>query len=31
VTTAEAGTFVAKLSELATGGVRLLFADVEEA
>jgi uncharacterized protein (TIGR02118 family) len=30
VTTAEAGAFVAKLSELATGGVRLLFADVEE-
>ena len=30
VTTAEAGAFVAKVSELATGGVRLLFADVEE-
>jgi uncharacterized protein (TIGR02118 family) len=31
VTTEEAGAFVAKVRELATGGVRLLFADVEEA
>ncbi|TQF02406.1 EthD family reductase [Kitasatospora acidiphila] len=30
VTTEEAGAFVAKLRELATGGVRLLFTDVEE-
>jgi uncharacterized protein (TIGR02118 family) len=30
VTTEEAGAFVAKVFELATGGVRLLFADVEE-
>jgi len=31
VTTEEAGAFVSKAFELATGGVRLLFADVEEA
>ncbi|ARF53421.1 EthD family reductase [Streptomyces gilvosporeus] len=31
VTTEEAAAFVAKAFELATGGVRLLFADVEEA
>ena len=31
VTTQEASAFVGKVSELATGGVRLLFADVEEA
>jgi uncharacterized protein (TIGR02118 family) len=31
VTTEEASAFVSKVSELATGGVRLLFADVEEA
>ncbi len=30
VTTEEAGAFVSKVFELATGGVRLLFADVEE-
>lgn len=30
VTTEEASAFVAKVFELATGGVRLLFADVEE-
>jgi uncharacterized protein (TIGR02118 family) len=30
VTTEEAGAFVAKAFELATGGVKLLFADVEE-
>jgi uncharacterized protein (TIGR02118 family) len=30
VTTAEAGAFVSKVFELATGGVRLVFADVEE-
>ena len=30
VTTEEASAFVSKVSELATGGVRLLFADVEE-
>lgn len=30
VTTAEAGAFVPKVFELATGGVRLLFTDVEE-
>ncbi|HEY1571189.1 MAG TPA: EthD family reductase [Pseudonocardiaceae bacterium] len=29
VTTQEAAAFVAKVSDLATGGVRLLFADVE--
>jgi len=31
VTTGEASAFVAKVFELATGGVRLLFTDVEEA
>jgi uncharacterized protein (TIGR02118 family) len=31
VTTEEASAFVSKVFELATGGVRLLFADVEEA
>ena len=31
VTTEEASAFVGKVFELATGGVRLLFADVEEA
>lgn len=31
VTTDEASAFVSKVFELATGGVRLLFADVEEA
>lgn len=30
VTTEEASAFVAKVFELATGGVRLLFADVED-
>ncbi len=30
VTTVEASAFVSKVFELATGGVRLLFADVEE-
>ena len=30
VTTEEAGAFVSKTFELATGGVRLLFADVED-
>lgn len=30
VTTEEAGAFVSKVFELATGGVRLLFADVED-
>jgi len=30
VTTEEASAFVGKVFELATGGVRLLFADVEE-
>lgn len=30
VTTEEAAAFVGKVFELATGGVRLLFADVEE-
>jgi uncharacterized protein (TIGR02118 family) len=30
VTTAEASAFVAKVFELATGGVRLLFCDVED-
>lgn len=30
VTTEEAAAFVSKVKELATGGVRLLFADVEE-
>lgn len=30
VTTEEASAFVSKVFELATGGVRLLFADVEE-
>ncbi|MFC1412815.1 EthD family reductase [Streptacidiphilus sp. N1-12] len=30
VTTEEAGAFVGKVFELATGGVRLLFTDVEE-
>jgi uncharacterized protein (TIGR02118 family) len=30
VTTEEASAFVSKVSELATGGVRLLFADVEQ-
>ncbi|WP_369386445.1 EthD family reductase [Streptomyces sp. CG1] len=30
VTTEEASAFVAKVFELATGGVRLLFTDVEE-
>jgi len=30
VTTEEAGVFVAKAFELATGGVRLVFADVEK-
>ncbi|WP_037578032.1 EthD family reductase [Phaeacidiphilus oryzae] len=31
VTTEEASAFVAKVFDLATGGVRLLFSDVEEA
>ena len=31
VATEEAAAFVSKVFELATGGVRLLFADVEEA
>jgi uncharacterized protein (TIGR02118 family) len=31
VTTKEASVFVGKVFELATGGVRLLFVDVEEA
>lgn len=31
VTTEEASAFVGKVFELATGGVRLLFAEVEEA
>jgi uncharacterized protein (TIGR02118 family) len=31
VTTEQAAAFVGKVSELATGGVRLLFSDVEEA
>jgi len=30
VTTEEAGAFVGKVFELATGGVKLLFTDVEE-
>ena len=30
VTTEEAGAFVGKVFELATGGVRLLFVDVED-
>lgn len=30
VTTEEASAFISKVFELATGGVRLLFADVEE-
>ena len=30
VTTPEAGAFVSKVFELATGGVRLLFVDVED-
>jgi uncharacterized protein (TIGR02118 family) len=30
VTTEEAGAFVSKVFELATGGVKLLFTDVEE-
>ena len=30
VKTEEASAFVSKVFELATGGVRLLFADVEE-
>jgi uncharacterized protein (TIGR02118 family) len=30
VTTAEAAAFVAKVTELATGGVRIAFADIEE-
>jgi len=30
VTTAEASAFVSKVFELATGGVRLVFADVEK-
>jgi uncharacterized protein (TIGR02118 family) len=30
VTTEEAGAFVSKVFELATGGVRLLFVDVED-
>lgn len=30
VTTEQAGAFVAKLQELATGGVRIVFADIEE-
>lgn len=31
VTTGQASAFVAKVSELATGGARIVFADVEEA
>lgn len=30
VTTAEAGAFVGKVRKLATGGVRIVFTDVEE-
>jgi uncharacterized protein (TIGR02118 family) len=30
VTTAQASAFVAKIRELATGGVRIVFAEVEE-
>jgi hypothetical protein len=30
VTTPEAGAFVAKVMEWATGGVRILFADIED-
>jgi hypothetical protein len=30
VTTGEAGAFVAKVLESATGGVRIVFADVED-
>ena len=30
VTTEEASAFVSKVFELATGGVRLVFADIEE-
>ena len=30
VTTAEAGAFVGKIKELATGGVRIVFTDVED-
>lgn len=30
VTTPEAGAFVGKVTELATGGVRIVFADIEE-
>jgi hypothetical protein len=30
VTTAQAGAFVSKVLELATGGVRIVFADLEE-
>jgi uncharacterized protein (TIGR02118 family) len=30
VTTAEAGAFVSSVFELATGGVRIVFADVEQ-
>jgi uncharacterized protein (TIGR02118 family) len=30
VTTEEAGAFVGKVMELATGGVKLLFSDIEE-
>ena len=31
VTTEEASAFVSKVFELATGGVRLVFADIEQA
>jgi uncharacterized protein (TIGR02118 family) len=30
VTTAQAGAFVSKVLELATGGMRIVFADIEE-
>jgi len=30
VTTEQAGAFVGKVQELATGGVRIVFADIEE-
>jgi uncharacterized protein (TIGR02118 family) len=30
VTTAQAGAFVSKVLELATGGVRIVFADIEQ-
>jgi len=30
VTTAEAGAFVGKVRELATGGMRIVFAEIEE-